>query len=68
MIPVSIQKGIKHKVSPFFTRLHAKFRVPASITFGPSTDAEELLMAGQSSNSNQLQACQRACSRTEQIG
>jgi len=34
MIPVVIEKGFKHKQSRFFTRLLAKFHVPASIAFG----------------------------------
>ena len=34
MIPVVIEKGKKNKVSPFFTKLMQKFRVPAAISFG----------------------------------
>lgn len=34
MIPVVIEKGEKNKISPLFTKLMQKFRVPAAISFG----------------------------------
>lgn len=34
MIPVVIEKGEKHRRSPFFSNLLKKFRVPAAVTFG----------------------------------
>ncbi len=34
LIPVTIEKGEKHKQPRFFRRLYNKFRVPASIIFG----------------------------------
>ncbi len=34
IIPVYIEKGEKHQISPLLTRLLKKFRVPAAISFG----------------------------------